>query len=622
MKVFIGGAQCDLDLDRVIGEGGEAIVVEHPTRSDRAVKLHRTDHGASVAVRGKLEVLRALAPRLPFAAMPEELVLDDAGALRGFVMRKVAPTSEPLAALASPEARRRMGLGLRDVLGLFDDVARSLEELHREGVVVGDLNDQNELFAPGASGVTWIDTDSFQVEGFPCAVSTPLTLDPMLYGPSEDAPWLTADGKPRWFSRSSDWYAFTVLLFRALTGVHPFGGVGAMGASIPKRARASESVFAASVLLPRTSRRRVEALDGELRRHFEAVFSRAERRPLDPRELVRCASEIARCSCGEERFGDAACVRCGTGSATKTGADLDVAEWLSNDDIVLGAAHAGGLRVLVRRAGAFVLVDLQDDLRVHEEAGLAASDAEPLALSSTHALFASASVGTRRDAASATVTIVDLATKRAEESSSERAFGAPACALRDSGIVRIARGHVLGSDGRGEALLATVMRNQTRVFAGASGVVLRTLAFGGATFSEVVDGRIAAVQVPPLGPGERLLEEHVFCSPPRATVVRRVARGTDEILVSSRGERTSSHVLTGLPAFSLSGAVLREDSLLVATDAGIVRIGARTGLGVVLAETEPHVGRGDTLLAHGPSLYVVTSRKIRRLARRSNHQGA
>ena len=59
-----------------------------------------------------------------------------------------------------------------------------------------------------------------QLAGLPCEVSTELFLDPLLYGPDLTQPCATAAGAPRWFGRGSDWYAFSVLAFRSLTGLH------------------------------------------------------------------------------------------------------------------------------------------------------------------------------------------------------------------------------------------------------------------------------------------------------------------------------------------------------------------------------------------------------------------
>lgn len=76
----------------------------------------------------------------------------------------------------------------------------------------GDLHPGNVMASPDGS-VCWVDTDSFQIEDYPCSVGTERFRAPELRGNYED--FLR--------TRSHDTYALSVLLFMTLTlGLFPF----------------------------------------------------------------------------------------------------------------------------------------------------------------------------------------------------------------------------------------------------------------------------------------------------------------------------------------------------------------------------------------------------------------
>lgn len=104
-------------------------------------------------------------------------------------------------------------------------LAESVAQLHRHGVVIGDLNPENVLFEQQQAGPAqvgdWravlLDSDSFQIaseEGrFFCPVSRPPYTAPELIG---------TDFNSTWREPSSDAFALAVILYQLLLHDHPY----------------------------------------------------------------------------------------------------------------------------------------------------------------------------------------------------------------------------------------------------------------------------------------------------------------------------------------------------------------------------------------------------------------
>ncbi|HEY0754306.1 MAG TPA: hypothetical protein VGD98_10120 [Ktedonobacteraceae bacterium] len=132
--------------------------------------------------------------------------------------------SYPLLKLYNPEDRASMKLGFtwEYLLAMVRNLANILEELHKKGYVVSDLNESNILVSTKAM-VTLVDCDSLQVPDpktkgtFRCVVGKPEYTAPELQG----LDFRLVDRTP-----NHDNFALAVLIFLMLMeGWHPFAAV-------------------------------------------------------------------------------------------------------------------------------------------------------------------------------------------------------------------------------------------------------------------------------------------------------------------------------------------------------------------------------------------------------------
>ncbi len=237
-SVIINNQKYMLDKQDVIGEGGEPIIFN---LGKGALKLYRHPN------RQRQKKLKAFfqgdfnLPRNVF--YPVELAYDNHNQIIGFLMNKLKAGCDPIAVLANKRFCAQNGITTKRVIDLFCSLHQSLLEIHQAGVVVGDLNDRNEILDPTYQHSAWIDVDSWQWGSYPCMVGTQAYLSPELYGIDlSQAPY---------FKQEHDWYSFAVLLFRSLLHVHPFrAGIHPHYKSLMLRAKNGITVLDQDVSYP------------------------------------------------------------------------------------------------------------------------------------------------------------------------------------------------------------------------------------------------------------------------------------------------------------------------------------------------------------------------------------
>lgn len=198
---------------------------------------------------------------------------------------------------------RESGILIEDVINIFLGLHPTIEGVHKAKVIMGDFNDLNVLVAQNVAYV--IDADSFQFGSFKCKVFTAQFVDPLLCDPKAKRPMLA---KPH--TEDSDWYAFNIMLMKALLYASPYDGVyrPKKGHKVKHDARPLHriTVFNPEVRYPKPAIP-YGVLPDELLDHFQKVFEKDQRGPF-PIALLQnlrwtsctaCGTEHARANCPE-----------------------------------------------------------------------------------------------------------------------------------------------------------------------------------------------------------------------------------------------------------------------------------------------------------------------------------
>jgi hypothetical protein len=591
-----------LDRSAVLGAGGEATVFALD-----ATRIAKVWHQADPRRARKVAAIMARSWPSEILA-PVDVLLDAvSGEIVGCVGPRAPGRFAPLSSLFSLKARAA-GVTVADIVQVLSSLSTVLDGLHRSGVVVGDLSDENELFSAGE--VRFIDVDSFQIGGEPCAVATEDYVDPSLYG-------VDLSARPV-FAPEHDRYALAVLAFRALLLVHPYGGTHPSFTTIPARASERLWVLRDDVRYPIKVALPPDVLSPALLDYFESVFVGGERGPLPTKELFSHAAAVVRCDrCGLEAPGLLAeCPAC-----RKKGQAIPVRiqRGCVGDKILAADGPITFLEIAGERVfavaiegGRFVLHVLGGGARSRTDLGPAASGDRFALLSG--GLFAHAS-GDR-------ITLLDPARGTVLVTSTATYDGAPVMAAMGDRLVRIAGSLVMAGEVRRGALveraLTTALSGQTTVFASpARPDVLLGI---DRIFSRIVPFRVANgerrdLPVTALARDEALLGLSLLGDGGSTLLLRLVRQGgvhhTRLDLVDARcslaaASRTRSD--ESPVRASIEGRTFRGLSVLHPTDDGIVRETLRHGTVGTLSPidgSEPFVSRASLVVPHPRGLLVT-----------------
>jgi DNA-binding helix-hairpin-helix protein with protein kinase domain len=226
-------------LGQLIGRGGEGAVHAVVGAPKLVAKIYLKAPDAAKAEKLRIMSRGHSRELLGVAAWPTDLLVDERGVVRGFLMGRIS-TRQDAHRLYSPKSRRRTfpDADFRFVVRAATNLARAFAQIHARGHVIGDVNHGNALIGKDGTAVL-IDCDSIQVRDqgrtFPCDVGTPLFTPTELQGKS-------FRGLTR--TESHDRFGLAALLFHLLfQGRHPHAGVFVDG-EMPIERAIAESRFA------------------------------------------------------------------------------------------------------------------------------------------------------------------------------------------------------------------------------------------------------------------------------------------------------------------------------------------------------------------------------------------
>jgi DNA-binding helix-hairpin-helix protein with protein kinase domain len=225
----------------MLGRGGEGTVHAVIGAPKLVAKVYLKPPDAAKSEKLRLMIRGASPGLLGVAAWPIDLLTDERGAVRGFLMGRISARQDAHR-LYTPKSRRGTfpDADFRFVVRAATNLSRAFAQIHAAGHVIGDVNHGNALIGKDGTAVL-IDCDSIQVRErarnrlFPCDVGTPLFTPPELQGK-------VFRGLRR--SEASDRFGLAVLVFHLLfQGRHPYAGVYADG-EMPLERAIAESRFA------------------------------------------------------------------------------------------------------------------------------------------------------------------------------------------------------------------------------------------------------------------------------------------------------------------------------------------------------------------------------------------
>lgn len=612
-QVIINGQPVRLKPDMVVGSGGEADI--YKIDSQTVLKLYKQsqdplyagDAAAQLAAKARLDEqqrkLPAFPKRLPLQVVtPTNLAYDKSGRIVGYTM-PYADGKEVLLKLGDRRYRESGGISANYVIDKFRQLHDVVWSLHDRQVVIGDFNDLNVLF-DGLS-VSIVDADSMQFGGYFCHTYTNRFLDPLCSDKS-----VLALTRPH--TEDSDWYAYFIMLLQSLLYVGPYGGVHRpkSGQRLQHDARvlARLTVFDSNVVYPKPAIP-LNVMPDEVLDYMHQVFEqdKRERFPLQLLDALRWTT-CSQCGLAHARGVCPACAAPGVPvqKVTIRGTVTARQVFRTTGRLLHVVNQAGTLRYLYHENGAFyredgrkiLSGDLDPELRYRIQG-------KSTLIGKRGRVFVVDEDGTNRR--------IDTDTYRDT---------LPMFDANSHNTFWLSGGQLLKNGRFGSEYVGDVFRNQTLFWVGES------LGFGQYQIGQINRAFLFT-------PSRRGLNDQVALPPISGQIVDATCVFSDShawffATVQDQGKLvhhcsvidSAGTVVASLSAASDEGSWLAHGirghlavgpSLFVATDEGVLRIGASNGQVSVEREfpdTEPFVTSHSQLVAGPGGIHVVSTREI------------
>ena len=167
-----------LVLGPLLGEGGEGSVYEADRKS--VVKIFDKDH-ITQHRKTKIELLVRSELQAKGLCIPTALVCNGAGEFVGYLMPKATGREARTIFNIRKLEKDFPGWKKSDLVDICISFLEQVQHLHSMNIILGDINPKN-LMIDDRRNVFIIDADSWQLEGYPCPVGTPMYTSPRMLG--------------------------------------------------------------------------------------------------------------------------------------------------------------------------------------------------------------------------------------------------------------------------------------------------------------------------------------------------------------------------------------------------------------------------------------------------------
>lgn len=247
-------------LQTPLSEGGEGFIYDY--KNGDILKIYK-DMVNKFEKEKKLRLLSS--KQLPkHIVISTDLAYDKRKNFIGYIMPKV--NAEDLQQLCNKTYCKIHNVTVQDIAKLAISIKNTLTVLHKNNIIISDLNDGNILFDDKYNPF-FIDTDSYTIDNILCDVCMPTFKDPLL--------------KANFFTKETDYFAFAILLFKMFSRVHPYGGTTKPDIDILERMNKRISIINNSnVKIPPVARK-WDFMSPKILEDFQNIFEKDKRFLID-----------------------------------------------------------------------------------------------------------------------------------------------------------------------------------------------------------------------------------------------------------------------------------------------------------------------------------------------------
>ena len=265
MEIFVKGEKDKIALSKrhFISQGGEGSI--YAIRGT-VYKIY-TDPKAMIP-HAKIRELSSI--QNSNVIKPEKIVLNNKQKPVGYTMKHV-PNTYALCQIFPKAFRDRTGMDLKNVLHLVRKMQKTIDDIHREKILIVDLNEMNFLVDKKFNDIFFIDEDSYQTQSFPATAIMESIRD----------------RHNSTFSELTDWFSFGIVTFQMYIGIHPYKGKHPTLKGFDERMKANMPVFHKEVKFPNVCLP-FDIIPQAYRDWYKAIFFDGKRLapPTDPVELI------------------------------------------------------------------------------------------------------------------------------------------------------------------------------------------------------------------------------------------------------------------------------------------------------------------------------------------------